>query len=230
MKREFFIVENISVHIGLEQVLTQLGYPQQSCVSEAVKDKIGDEIETATGLIEPRGAYVLLDALPVEGFKLFSGAEGMVLALVTIGAGLEQKAGELVDRGQAAAGLVVDAVGTIAAERAADFLEQTIRGNCVSRGWKVSRRYAPGYCGWDLRAQKELFSWFPDTVGVSLTEACLMVPEKSLSFICLLRRDGYFGMIRVGNCRRCDQANCPYRDQPRANEGQNERQSNHNNR
>ncbi|UCC21469.1 MAG: hypothetical protein JSW23_06540, partial [Planctomycetota bacterium] len=95
----------------------------------------------------------------------------------------------------------------------ADFVELKIREDCSNRGWEVSRRYAPGYCGWEMEAQREIFSHFPDTLGINLANSCLMIPEKSLSFVCLLSSDRDFSKIRVGNCKKCRQQECPYRSE-----------------
>jgi cobalamin-dependent methionine synthase I len=138
-------------------------------------------------------------------------AEGIVLALATIGPAVERKAKELTNTEQSAAALIVDAIGTVAAELTADFLESKIRQDCAGWGWKVSRRYAPGYCGWGLEGQKEIFSRFPDTIGIKLTKSCLMFPEKSLSFVCMISRKGNFDKIKLQDCKRCKQKDCPYR-------------------
>jgi hypothetical protein len=43
-------------------------------------------------------------------------------------------------------------------------------------------RFSPGYCGWDLTAQRALFeSLRPEAIGIFLTGSCLMQPLKSVS-------------------------------------------------
>jgi hypothetical protein len=211
MKEDFFVFEAIPVRVSPEEVLKQLGYPQETCVSSKMRKKVETEIAEMLQLIEPKGAYLKLARTKLEGFDLFAGAEKIVLALATIGSALEQKAKELVAMGQSATGLIVDAVGTIAAEQTADFVERQIRQESARYGWKASRRYAPGYCGWELEAQKEIFDNFPNTLGIVLTASCLMIPEKSLSFVCLLSSNGNFDAIKVGDCKTCEQKVCPYR-------------------
>jgi hypothetical protein len=90
-------------------------------------------------------------------------------------------------------------------------VEQQLRQEFARQGWNVSRRYAPGYCGWELEAQREIFENFPDTLGIELTTGCLMIPEKSLSFVCLMSGNGAVDAITLGDCRRCEQEACPYR-------------------
>jgi hypothetical protein len=211
MKKEFVVFDEIGLELGSEGVFRQLGYPDAGAVSAGVAKKIKARISKAGSLIEPRGAYLNLSGLQRNGFELFSSAEGLVLALATIGGSLEGKAKELIESGRPADGVIIDAVGTFAAEQVADFVESRIREDFAGRGFNVSRRYAPGYCGWPVQAQRDLFSCFDDTLGISLTKACLMIPEKSLSFVCLLSKSGDFSAIKVGNCIKCSQKNCPYR-------------------
>jgi hypothetical protein len=42
--------------------------------------------------------------------------------------------------------------------------------------------YSPGYCGWTVRGQKNLFERLgPEQMGVTLNDSCLMTPIKSVS-------------------------------------------------
>jgi len=214
MKEDFLVLDTIPVRVSIEDVLLQLGYPKGTRTSSRVREKVRVQIAENWQLIQPKGAYLRLEGAPQKGFELFWQAEGIVLALATIGGTVESRAKELVNADQGAMGLIIDAIGTIAAEQVADFLEEKIRRDCASSGWKISRRYAPGYCGWKMEAQKEIFSHFPDTLGITLTNSCLMIPEKSLSFVCLLSASGDFGSVKIGNCRKCSKENCPYRLEP----------------
>jgi hypothetical protein len=214
MEEGFFVFDPISVKIDPDEVIRQLGYSCADDVSAKIRKRVEQEMAQALRFIEPKGAYVVLDQSRRQGFELFSGAERIVLALATIGPAVETEARKLVEMHQSTRGLIVDAAGTVAAEQTADFVENRIRRHFTSSGWKISRRYAPGYCGWDVAAQKDIFAHFPDTLGIELTDGCLMVPEKSLSFVSLLSKDGDFSAIKVGNCRDCKQERCPYRLAP----------------
>lgn len=220
MEEDFFVLDTVPLEVRPEDVLRQLGYPPGKPVPPITREKVDAEIGKTLPLIEPRGAYCRLGEVPDKGFELFSGAEGIILALATIGAEVENRAGKLVKTEQGASGLIVDAVGTVAVEQTSDFVELKIREDCSNRGWTVSRRYAPGYCGWKMEAQREIFSHFPDTLGINLTSSCLMIPEKSLSFVCLLSGDGDFSKIKVGNCKKCRQQKCPYRSEAYKEENQ----------
>ena len=211
MSKVFVILDAIPVSVDTEKVLKQLGYPRQARLPPKLLEKVEAQKAETLRLIKPKGAYLLLEGAGQKGFELFRMAEGIVLALATIGPAVERKAKELTNTEQSAAALIVDAIGTVAAELTADFLESKIRQDCAGWGWKVSRRYAPGYCGWGLEGQKEIFSRFPDTIGIKLTKSCLMFPEKSLSFVCMISRKGNFDKIKLQDCKRCKQKDCPYR-------------------
>ena len=214
MKEDLFVLGTIGLQISLEAVLMQLGYSDLESVSSGMCDKVGAEIAKTQSLMEPKGSYLRLQEGDFKGFDLVSGAGRMILALATIGPALEQYAKKLVGAGEGATGLIADAIGTVAAEQTADFLERKIRQDCSGLGLKVSRRYAPGYCGWEIEAQRQIFSRFDDILSIKLTDSCLMIPEKSLSFVCLLSQSGDFSSFKVGNCKECGQKDCPYRTEP----------------
>jgi len=211
MEQSFFVFNLIDAPVDVEEVLKQSGYPCADRAGAGFRKRVEADLPAVLRLIEPRGAYLLVDGARRTGLDLFADAEKMVLALATIGPAIETRARTLGKDQQGAGALIVDAVGTIAAEKAADFIEGRIREHFRGQGWRVSRRYAPGYCGWDIKAQKELLAHFPDTVGIELTDSCLMLPEKSLSFVCLLGREGDFDWVKVGNCKVCRREECSYR-------------------
>lgn len=205
------VIDPIPVEVALAEVLGQLGHPRGAAVPRALSEKADEHIAEALGMVTPRGAYVMLEGPLRRGFEVFPEAQGIALALATIGGALEQRAAALIQGRRTAAGAVMDAVGTLAAEQAADFVAARIRQEATRREWKTSRRYAPGFCGWPLEAQKHLVDCFVDALGISLTRGCLMKPEKSLSFACLLSTDGDFGEIKLDDCARCAQESCPCR-------------------
>ncbi len=211
MEQRFFLFDRIDVTIGLEEVLMQLGYPCADSASAKLRKRVEDELSEALQLIKPKGAFLIVDDTEATGLELFAGAQKMVPGLVTAGGAIGAKASSLVNDQKGASGLIVDAVGTLAAEKAADFIESKIREDFTGQGWHVSRRYSPGYCDWDIKAQKELLGCFPDTMGIKLTDSCLMLPEKSLSFLFVLGREDDFDWVPVGNCKICGREECSYR-------------------
>jgi len=214
MKESFSVFDQINIKIDPVEVIRQLGYSHADDVSGQLRKRIEQETARVLRLIESRGAYFVLDQSQRRDFELFTRAERIVLALATIGPSVELRAKKMLENNESIRGLIADAAGTIAAEKTADFVEHKIRRHFTNLGWKISRRYAPGYCEWNITAQRDIFAHFPDTLGIELTDGCLMVPEKSLSFISLLSKSRDFKEIKVGDCRNCRQQRCPYRITP----------------
>jgi len=210
-RRNPVVIDQLEVQVSAEEVLRQLGMPEGAEAKRALREKAEGLIGEALELAQPRGTYAIVEGPPGKGFEWFAGTEGLALGLATIGGAVERRAGELVKERRTADGAVMDAAGTIAAEHAADGVEERIRREAGKLGWKVSRRYAPGFCEWPLTGQKDVLGSFSDTLGIALSPGGLMRPEKSLSLACALAKDGDFGRIRLGKCGRCEQKGCPYR-------------------
>jgi len=106
-------------------------------------------------------------------------------------------------------GYIYDVVGSEIVEAAADLMQGEIEKLIASAGRKITNRFSPGYCGWDVSEQHKLFQLLPGTYcGIKLTASALMDPEKSIS-----------GMIGIGKnvrhlpytCNICDKKDCIYR-------------------
>ena len=112
------------------------------------------------------------------------------------------KSGDLLD------GYIYDVVGSEIVEAAADLMQAELEKTMASEGRKITNRFSPGYCGWNVSEQHKLFQILPGTYcGIRLTASALMDPEKSVS-----------GMIGIGKnvrhlpytCSICDMKDCIY--------------------
>jgi cobalamin-dependent methionine synthase I len=106
-------------------------------------------------------------------------------------------------------GYIYDIIGSEIAEAAADLMQSDMEKNLHGSGYKITNRYSPGYCGWNVAEQHKLFQLIPENYcGINLTESALMDPVKSIS--------GFIGIGKdVKNnpytCRMCSQDDCVYR-------------------
>jgi hypothetical protein len=111
-------------------------------------------------------------------------AERLALFAATVGAPATARIRELFDAHELALGCMLDSVCSAAADRLAELLSARDLGR-ADRSAAGDRRvlpYSPGYCGWDVRGQKELFAYLrPEQVGITLNASCLMQPLKSVS-------------------------------------------------
>jgi hypothetical protein len=106
-------------------------------------------------------------------------------------------------------GYIYDVVGSEIVEAAADLMQNELEKAVISSGKKITNRYSPGYCGWDVAEQHKLFQLVPENFcKIRLTQSALMDPVKSVS-----------GIIGIGEnvkqnpytCNMCEMKDCIYR-------------------
>jgi cobalamin-dependent methionine synthase I len=131
--------------------------------------------------------------------------------VVTIGKYLEETTAQLAKDGLILQATVLDAIGSDAVEKVADFVQDRIKEMAETQGLVTSQRFSPGYCDWNVGQQRMLFyALTGNTLGVRLTGECLMIPQKSIS-----------GIIGIGPpnsnvedynpCKTCTKRDCPGR-------------------
>ena len=167
---------------------------------EYVRSLVDEVLEAAARISRPKyvcGIFpaVQLDkgTVSIDGLEFKVGGiigsylDGMTEACVFLTtAGLEYNAylKGIKDEGDIVKEFVADSVGSVIAEACVDLIDRRLAED-VSRPHTLP--YSPGYCAWDIREQKKLFTLFPDEpCGVRLSDSCLMYPEKSVS--------GFFGI------------------------------------
>ena len=53
-------------------------------------------------------------------------------------------------------GYVYDLFGSLVVESGMDVVQAFIQADMNRQGYKITNRYSPGYCGWDVSQQKKL--------------------------------------------------------------------------
>ncbi len=212
-----------------EDVYEQMGYgkalPDELTIAETAR--ILDEVRS---ILRPRFCFFLADGvLDQEGMTLDSvgrrlsigriitrqlrGAQRFAFFVATAGVEFEQLQERLKAEGDMVKIFIADAIGSVLAEKTADRMEEALEELLAPYGWKHTNRFSPGYCGWHVREQHDLFALFPVEApcGVTLTPSALMTPIKSVS-----------GVIGVGEnvrkleytCGLCDFKQCYKRKKP----------------
>ncbi|MBT3223536.1 MAG: hypothetical protein HN348_31070 [Proteobacteria bacterium] len=128
---------------------------------------------------------------------------GQAFAFVaTIGAPLESTVKRLFQQNEYLAGLLLDAVGSVATEAVCD----EVQARCVDDQSAV--RFSPGYCGWPLTSQWPLLDLLNAAdLGVQLLDSCLMTPLKSVSGI-VVSAPGQTLQMPSEVCACCDAVGC----------------------
>ena len=80
----------------------------------------------------------------------------------------------------------------------------------LPEGKKLKWRFSPGYGDWALEEQKILFPVLDcaHTIGLTLTESCMMAPVKSVTAVMAITEDA----IRENHkCQYCNKTDCEFR-------------------
>jgi hypothetical protein len=142
-------------------------------------------------------------------FNQIKKAETVSLFLCTAGEEIGKRSRQFMQDRDMLKGYIYDVAGSEIVEAAADLMQAEMSETAMCEGKKITNRYSPGYCGWDVSEQHKLFSFFPDNFcRIKLTPSALMDPEKSVS-----------GIIGIGEnvkmnsytCRICEMKDCIYR-------------------
>jgi len=215
------------IEIDKDQICHYIGYDDNQNLSAPIASLVDDYIEHAHYLINPLHSYVIKDVEWARGsiafiedsiiFKshviaqLLEHCHQVAIFLVTIGKYLEETTAQLAKDGLILQATVLDAIGSDAVEKVADFVQDGIKEIAEAQGLVTSRRFSPGYCDWNIGQQRMLFyALTGNTLGIRLTGECLMIPQKSIS-----------GIIGIGPsidnvenynpCKTCTKKDCPGR-------------------
>lgn len=226
------LLKDVPLRVDRDEVLRFQGYKKGIDVPDAAVLSLFDEaLALGESLMRPRVVYRaavvtghgpdLIEAggarlmIPEIG-RLWGTLELVGAGVCTVGAAIEERVRGLWDRRELPLAVMLDSVGSAAAESLAEYANDLLCQAAIVAGTKVTNRISPGYAGWDTAEQAALFQLCPgDPIGVTLNDSCVMTPGKSISFLVGVgpeaRVDHYFTQ-----CRRCWMPDCAYRRAPAA--------------
>jgi hypothetical protein len=196
---------------------------------EPIPELINIALNNAIGLTDIRGNYLTVnqdvtDSRPgksiiINGHCFNTGkivtsflrkSEQFLFFIVTAGKGIELESRKFLNRSEPLLGYIYDVLGSLTVESALEKFLSKMEEDFMKDALKTTNPYSPGYCGWPVSDQRQLFALFGEKkCGIWLSETCLMDPIKSIS-----------GIIGIGkevkkqpySCAICDANNCLYRD------------------
>ncbi len=174
--------KGLTISVQRDEIARCLGYGSNR-IPPRVTSVIDEMEKSAPALLEPACAYRMMTSDEYFHSHYVCHIGALVVCLVTIGPRLEEVVNTYRDAGDLSRALILDSYGSAAAEAAADAAEMVIRSKIADLGLKCSPRFSPGYGGWNVAEQKWVFAAVEgDALGVSLTEGCMLVPKKSITF------------------------------------------------
>ena len=177
-------IENLTVEFDEKRILRLLGYKKRSTeIKEPIKSLITEEKKKLDYLLHPASIYTIVGYDETNKHLVFKDAEKVAICICTIGPELEQEVKELMEKNEMLRGLILDALGSEAAEEVAIQSDRILAEKAREMNLWPSKRFSPGYGKWDIKEQRFIFRMMPAVdIGVRLTESCMMVPRKSVSF------------------------------------------------
>jgi len=210
------LLETIEIKLDNEEIIRLL--KSKKSMKRKPTQKMIDDInhlkEYVLQFIQPRGVYDVFDSKELQPQFLFSKSEKTILAVCTIGKQLEEKIANIMDEGELAKGVILDAIASHAAEETAEQFNQIILEEIKNqiKDKEVTCRFSPGYCQWVLEeGQRMIFNSLPtEFIDVTLSVSMMMKPIKSVSFAFNIGTE-VDKELGLRECETCDMINCSYR-------------------
>lgn len=133
----------------------------------------------------------------------------LILFVCTVGEEISRWSSALMKSDDMAKGYLADLLASEIVELGMDKITALLEKDVLMQDESLTNRYSPGYCGWDVSDQHQLFACLPHNFcGISLSDSALMQPLKSISGIMGLgkglKKEAY-------GCAVCNSTDCIYR-------------------
>jgi len=221
-------IELDAVLPSAEQILTGQAIPADRLSDGRTADLAEAARATFERLVRPIG---LLANTTIEEFGAIYSGEGMnnsetvlddiyptsdylCLFATTMGEPICQEISILFERNDFAAAAMLDAAASAGAELAIEVITRRYENELLSDGRLDSSQavlpFSPGYCGWHVSGQKKLFARLkPETIGITLSDSCLMQPLKSVSGVLVVAAISDFDIDDTYSfCVECTNHSC----------------------
>lgn len=191
------ICNDLKIRLTAEDVLKGQGIDPKRA-KDRLYETAATVIATAEALARPEAVYTAVRITAFEHLtvrfeggsfegtlvqKAMAGAELIYIAICTIGDLLEKKVDELI-RADPVAAIALDGAGISALRQVSQAVADLISKEACRQDLSLGMHTQPGLEGWPLEQQRQIFSLLPGhKIGVRLTESCLMIPRKSVSFV-----------------------------------------------
>jgi hypothetical protein len=191
-------LENIPVAPDKRSIMSRLGYRSSTALT-AKDQSFTDEIinrglalcrnKGATGQFEITGrtteSITLFDGNSFKSrqlAKLLHNSDEVLLMAGTAGHEITITIGTEMEKGNAAAAVILDAVASCSADIILDWLMEFYNKQLRRQGRTLTRRrFSPGFGDLGLRNQATIFRLLElERLNLSLTDSMMLVPEKSV--------------------------------------------------
>ena len=185
--------------LNKDEIYLNLGYGG-TLPDKYIMEMLDNVLKRAHKICHPQAGYILCeggmsgkDKINLNGVSMKIGqiignylqpASLFGLFVATAGKEYDDYLQQLKQSGDIVSEFLADAVGSEIAEATVRYVIGKITEEAATKSLFSTNSYSPGYCGWHVSEQKQLFSIFPkEPCGIKLNDSCLMYPVKSVSGI-----------------------------------------------
>ncbi len=181
-------------------VLLHQGIPKGVEVPERIRVLLAEGVDIFRRTAQPKGVIEEVSLNQFENTfvgegknirdvileRIYPKSDHLALYVLTMGEDVSSRIEKMFNEGDYALGSMLDAVASLAADKASEVFEEFYRDYLDSEEklnpGEFVLSYSPGYCGWHISGQKKLFDRLkPGLIGVTLNDSYLMTPLKSVS-------------------------------------------------
>ena len=213
------------MQVNRKEILRYLGYrgkPADKKVLSLVESCLSELERTA----QPKSTCAWYDAavqgeevsfagLCIRSEKLAAHLRGCSRAVVfaaTLGTGVDRLMAryERIDMSRA---VVMQASAAALIEAYCNERCEQLAREAAVQGYFLRPRFSPGYADFSIQYQRELLRLLDaaKTIGLSMTESCMLVPVKSVTAVIGLTREK--SLCAQHKCAVCDKKDCPFREE-----------------
>ena len=190
-------VDSFSIRLNKDEILKGQGIDPAKA-SQRLSDIAESVIEEAQALLKPAAMFSVVKvnnfghhSIAFEGGvftgslvgKAMAGADHLIISVCTIGSDLEKRVDEIMNENPVLA-IALDGAGISGLRKVSQAVEDMICAEACELELSLGMRAQPGQEGWPIEQQRVVFKLMPaEKIGVQLTESCLMLPRKSVSFV-----------------------------------------------
>ena len=195
------IVEDIQYSIDRKTVYSLLGYKKEKTkLPQKMFARVDLAFEEAEKWIDAKGVYIIRrikekgDPISLQGSatviegqsanNLLKNSFAVIFMAVTIGSGLEKLASRYTKEKQFENALVLDTIGSEAAEASANALNSYLLTLARQAKHTLTGRFSPGYGDMPLKFQKDMFKELAlDRLSIILDKKYILFPRKTVTAI-----------------------------------------------
>lgn len=195
------IINGFHIDVPLDSILMRLGKRKKTQMSPSLKKRIIELIKQNKNLIETAGIFRINDfTLSKEGkvkqiiidnflsisskslYELLKDSKKIIVFACTIGNKLTDKVNSLMKAGNMSDAVIIDAFGSEAVESCAEYIQDYLKMKLRLEGYKLTRRYSPGYGDLPLSDQPFILQFIhAEDINIRTNSSNIMNPEKSIT-------------------------------------------------